>query len=389
MSIPLKSEVKTSVLPHSQAKLNLYRDYLTDYLPILGNSKFIDRINLFDIFCGTGIYDDGNLGSPLIAASQVVNYVQFFHKTGKTIKPIRLIINDFDNEKINNVSNTLDGLSLTNCEVETYNLDASEMFAVAANKINSYGRNERNLVFIDPYGYSKIQKSCLLKILNNQRSEIILFLPVAQMYRFANVAQTDFEANQYSPLRKFTLDFFEGNEKAIRGEFENVFDYIQELTKAFSFGNTYFTSSHYIQRDNANYYAVFFITHHIKGLEVFLKVKWKNDSLGKGFNQTNNSGNLFGDLLEEFDKTHTEYQLEKILKDLLKQRSSCTNIDLYEFTLRNQFLPEHCTEVIKRLKKEGKLIVQDIKGALVNPASFGFTYQLFKEKKVKYIFKMK
>ncbi len=381
--------MKSNVLPHSQAKLNLYKDYLSEYLPILGNSQFIDRINLFDIFCGAGVYEDGNLGSPLIAASQILNYISSFNEQGKVVKPIRLVINDFDATKVNGVQDVLDSLPLTNCKIEAYNLDADAMFEVTANNIKSYSQRERNLVFIDPYGYSKIQKNSLLKILETNRTEVLLFLPVAQMYRFTGKAQTDFETKCYDNLRKFTNEFFAGNEKALQSNFTNVFDYINELTQAFSFDNSYYTSSHYIQRDSANYYAVFFIGHHIYGLEKFLEVKWKNDSLGKGFNQQSIGNTLFGDNLEVLDKTYTEERLEKILKELLKQRQSCNNLELYEFTLKNQFLPKHCNEVIRRLKREGKLVIQDLFGHIVNTNSFGLTYAVYKERKIKYTFRMK
>ncbi len=56
--------VKNNVLPHTQAKLDLYKTYLKIYFSVLGNVSFVKKINIFDIFCGTGIYDDGKIGSP-------------------------------------------------------------------------------------------------------------------------------------------------------------------------------------------------------------------------------------------------------------------------------------------------------------------------------------
>ena len=63
---------KKIVLPHSKAKLDLFRSYLEKYLPILTLAKTITKINLYDVFCGNGIYDDGNIGSPLIAV-EIIN----------------------------------------------------------------------------------------------------------------------------------------------------------------------------------------------------------------------------------------------------------------------------------------------------------------------------
>ncbi len=93
----------------------------------MGHSPFIDAINIFDIFCGTGIYDDGNIGSPLIAASCILDYEKYFEEKGQIGKPVKLFINDFDNSKVNSVSELLNQLPLKNCHVSPYNLDASRM----------------------------------------------------------------------------------------------------------------------------------------------------------------------------------------------------------------------------------------------------------------------
>ena len=61
------SQVKTHILPHTRAKLELYEKYLNRYLAILSRSQWISKINIYDIFCGTGIYKDGKAGSPIIA----------------------------------------------------------------------------------------------------------------------------------------------------------------------------------------------------------------------------------------------------------------------------------------------------------------------------------
>ena len=62
-----EKDPRTNILPHTQAKLDLYKGYLEHYLRILCHSEFCKKINLFDIYCGVGIYDDGKMGSPLLA----------------------------------------------------------------------------------------------------------------------------------------------------------------------------------------------------------------------------------------------------------------------------------------------------------------------------------
>ena len=62
-----KTDAKKVMLPHSKAKLDYYQSYLRIYLPILRLASFTRNINIFDVFCGTGIYDDGTKGSPILA----------------------------------------------------------------------------------------------------------------------------------------------------------------------------------------------------------------------------------------------------------------------------------------------------------------------------------
>lgn len=315
-----KQDVKKVVLPHSKAKLDLYKSYLNEYLPILGHSKYVDAINIFDIFCGTGIYDDGNLGSPLIAAACIADYELYFEQRGKLSKPVKLFINDYDKSKVSSVSQIIDALHLKNCTVTPFNKDASDMFDVVSEKINSFPSRERSLVFIDPYGYSKIDKNKLYNVLKRKRSEVILFLPVAHMKRFTEEALTDYEKKAYENLRKFILAFFDEESKVLSAEKLDIFDYIEELRKAFSFNSQFYTASYYIERNKANYYALFFIGHHIYGLEKFIEAKWKNDSLGQGFNQGKDQNSLFGNTLVEYDKNISIVNLEKLFRKLLEDK---------------------------------------------------------------------
>ena len=134
------------------------------------------------------------------------------------------------------------------------------------------------------------------------------------------------------------LDFFDENSKIFTEPNINIFDYIEELRNAFSFNKEFYTASHYIERNKANYYALFFIGHHIYGLEKFIEAKWKNDSLGKGFNQSKNSNTLFGETLLEYDKNISISKLEKLFREIIEEKVS--NIELYEFILKNQFQRE-------------------------------------------------
>ncbi len=217
-----------------------------------------------------------------------------------------------------------------------------------------------------------------------------MFLPVAHMKRFTEEALTDFDKKAYENLRKFIFDFFDGTSRVIRDDSIDIFEYIEELRTAFSFNNEFYTASHYIERNKANYYALFFIGHHIYGLEKFIEAKWRNDSLGRGFNQSKEGNTLFGETLEEYDKYLSLSNLEKIFRNFLSENAEVSNKMLYEFTLRNQFKPTHMNELLREFKRANRINILDKNLVVLDSVrGFGLTYSDYKANDILYWFKKK
>ncbi|MBA4320939.1 MAG: hypothetical protein C0412_21320 [Flavobacterium sp.] len=61
-----KRDVKINLLQHSKAKIRLLGGYLKRYLNIIVNDSYIERIKIFDVFCGEGVYRNQGEGSPLV-----------------------------------------------------------------------------------------------------------------------------------------------------------------------------------------------------------------------------------------------------------------------------------------------------------------------------------
>jgi hypothetical protein len=53
--------------------VKLLGEYLKRFLNIIANDGFTNQINVFDLFCGEGIYEDGGEGSPLVIMSSSPN----------------------------------------------------------------------------------------------------------------------------------------------------------------------------------------------------------------------------------------------------------------------------------------------------------------------------
>jgi len=383
-----KVDAKQVVLPHSKAKLDLYKNYLEHYLRVLGHADFCTKINLYDIYCGMGQYDDGNFGSPLITNECIKESIIQLENNGKVRKPISVTINDHKKEKINNVINLLKERQIQGCSYSYHNEDANVMLDRVSTEVNSFEGTERNLVFIDPYGYSNITKEKLYHLLKNEATEVILFLPISQMYRFSEIALNDTERTCYEQLRKFIFSFFPANHKIHSIKLSGNLEFIYEIKNALRFDNQFFSCSHYIERDKGNYYALFFITSNMYGLEKMVDSKWALDPIkGKGFDQKR-SGGMFEAQFQEFDnKQQIEFLKELILK-YLQKNGHISNDEIYVLGLMNEFRPKDVVSVIKGFMNGGRVEGYKSSGQkLVGNDNLYINYQQYKWNANKIIFK--
>jgi three-Cys-motif partner protein len=377
-----EKDVKTNILPHTQAKLDLYKGYLEHYLRVLCHSEFCKKINLFDIYCGVGIYDDGKMGSPLLAIDCIKKIRTEMSDNGKPTTPISLLVNDNDAQKLKNVKDKIRFQDIDNFTIEYNNKDANEMLDIVADRILKYPKDYRNLIFIDPYGYSDINKDKIINLLKNNCTEIILFLPVMQMYRFTETAFIYEEKSHYENLRKFILSFF-NNPTDLNND--SIFTFIQSIKRALSINDLYYTCSYYIERGKGSYYALFFICSNIYGLEKMLETKWSLDTgQGKGFKQNDNSMQLsmFDEELKIFDALQSISTLENIIYQEITQNGKLTNVRLYKLTLKNEFLPKHAIIALDNLIKKGK--IQKIN----NSKGYGINYTNFKRNNIVSMFEV-
>ncbi|MDR1451613.1 MAG: three-Cys-motif partner protein TcmP [Helicobacteraceae bacterium] len=337
-----KRDAKKSFLIHSEAKVEFYKQYLSRYLIILLQTRFVKQINIYDVFCGTGIYDDGGKGSPIVAFEIIKDVVSKYTADVK----VSLIVNDKEKEKIERVKAYLEIIKEDYCDIVYYNTDIDEMFKIVKDSVLKSPSNARNLIFIDPYGYKNIRKEIIDDLTSNKKTKIILFLPISHMYRFSETAIL-VEGSQYKPLLDFINDFIP-DDKKLEIASGGVMGYIQIIADALKHEKR-FAASYYIERDAANKFALFFMTSNILGFEKILEVKWKlDDEAGRGFNKPKEP-NLFSEIDAENNRIVSLDKLERLLNDVLKETR--TNIDIYRFTIINEFLPKHTNEIFTKWQK--------------------------------------
>ncbi len=356
-----------SVLPeHSVAKVKLLGEYLRLFLSIIANDGYTKRIRIFDLFCGEGIYGDSGEGSPIVIMKAVKDL--YYTRESKSFRSPKIdcYFNDNNKDKVLKVEES----------IKTKHLHYSQIGEIAYSNRNyddfikeliqrlPESRDEKNFVFIDPYGYKHIRASDIQALLSKGNVEVLLFLPTQFMYRFDS-----------NGTPEALVDFIEeivdyGQWK----ETDSVWGFVEQLKIAFrqNLGARRFVDTFTIQKDPQTVFCLFFFSSHIKGFEKMLEAKWKLDKdQGKGWNyRGDQQSSLFSEL-----KIHP---LEQKMRAFLTEEVR-GNGDVYEFTLQCGFLPKHTTEVFTNLQKLEQLIVEDKHGTRVRKGSFYINYKAFRD----------
>lgn len=383
-----KKNSQNTMLAHSRAKVEFYEKYLERYLPILSLSKYISTINIYDVFCGKGVYENGGEGSPVRALKAIVDAKKKFPSSTK----VALRLNDKDELNIESVrqyiAQAVPGYEQY-CDVKFAHVDAEKLLDNMTGWLQGTKNDERNLLFIDPYGYKTIHKETLKGLMRNGKTEIILFLPVSFMHRFKDYA-LEADTETIAPLRRFTEEFFpEGHPMRNVDEEMNVHEYIDCLKDAFSYGGKYYTSSYQIEREKGKFFALFFMTSNLLGFEKILE--WNLDEEdGNGFVLAKASPyvqmSLFEDDFAEAKRQEHSKRLREAIVDYLKEPRD--NSQLYEFVLRKGYLKQHGNGILKQLQDEGRLeVVDTASGNAARKGSFYLTYEAAKTPKVRFILK--
>jgi len=210
---------KTNLLEHSEAKLKLYDTYLAKYLNILARNRYVERIFIFDLLCGEGMYSNKAKGSPVIALETIKDH---YYSNNHSCPNLTVWFNDISRSEIEQGVSKIDRVKRfaekiyrpQNVTVEFFQEDYESLYSKAIKLVNSTSR-AKGLFFIDPYGYKAIRPEDIRKMLAGNNTEVLLWLPTSFMYRFANsVTRSDFRGGE--PLREFIFALFGENPPTFR-----------------------------------------------------------------------------------------------------------------------------------------------------------------------------
>jgi len=353
---------------HSEAKIKLLSTYMDRYLNIINSAGYYTDVIIYDMFCGEGIYKNGGKGSPIIFLERIKRIHYATIAKGKKPVKFHCFFNDNDGKKVEKLKKSIHENNLYYPDFGQLDITTDDYRDILEKGINHFRSisSEKGFAFIDPYGYGKIRAEDIKRLLQTGNSEVLLFLPTQNMFRFEKKGTP-------KCLQAFISELVPESEWP---DSNTGLDFIDTLVQKFrdSLGDEYFVDSFVIARGVNQYFCLFFFTSHIKGFEKMLESKWKIDEEeGRGW-----KFRMASDLFANVEKTPKTDRLKNSLVSYLQSYRS--NAELYEFGLNKGFLPKHVKAVLQGFQNEENLEVCLNDGRPARKGAFYVNYENFKNK---------
>ncbi len=343
MATPKKTTWKME--PHTRAKHEILRRYLGAWFPILG--KYNPSVLYIDGFCGPGLYDDGEIGSPILALEEAKKHEALLSQT---------------NLNFYFVDERSDRIAQLNSELMQRNIPNNYEVEVIEGTFENYIRNlldnfdsreiqmAPTFAFIDPFGFKDIPLELIGRLLEKSRTEVFINIMVDSINRFLE--------HPDDMTRQHIIDLFgtpdalniaqssKNRVKALRLLYQEQLKKYAEFVRYFEMRDS----------NNRTIYYLFFATNnslgHLKMKEAFWKV---DSSSGLRFSDATNPNQM---ILLELDES------EKLAKELQEYFSNQTvSIQQVKKYVENEtsFLSRHMREALKRLEQDKEIVVNDLK----------------------------
>lgn len=338
---------------HSKAKIACYTNYLRMYLNILAYSRF-DKIYILDLFAGEG---RDVLLEPCssVAAAEIIK--EHYDIQPKTCKSILFYLNDAGNsviekgvKKIDRVQHFIENVKLPlSVDIKYSDKKFEAIIDLLIERLNKLKSSERALCFIDPFGYKYSKPEKIKGLLSNGKTEIILFIPICFLHRFAAKAVKDEDYKGGKHIEEFLSVIFDNKIP----EIGNQILFIKKIQTQFKiYLQIPYVDVMFIEKDKGQYFALFFFSNNKLGFEKMLEAKWKIDeNNGHGFKVNANTIKI--NLFDNID--HDNYMY--ILYNEIKLRKKMSNQEIFDFGLDNNHLPRHSLKVLQQLKRDKNIKV--------------------------------
>lgn len=336
---------------HTRVKHILLEKYLAAWIPILGKGN--PTICYVDGFAGRGEYEDGTLGSPIIALRVADEKADYF---GKLV----CIFVEKDKDNYGNLEKVLERekTSIKNWEKIKLIKENNE-FANVSDKLFRYLEEEQSLLvpaffFIDPFGFSGVPFRTIKGILSNKKTEVFFTFMVRDIARF--IKQQPLE-NTFTNL--FGTDRWKERIELADREKALIELYREQLHEA---GNVKYSLSFRVcegERLKTLYYLIH-ATNNFKGHSIMKNIMFNQSAegsfayLGPKDLPERSQMRLFNinDIEELKDYLLERFKGETLTYDAIQEKV-CT-----PWYREPPYIDKHYREVLKQLEKDGRIVIE-------------------------------
>ncbi|MBN1907945.1 MAG: three-Cys-motif partner protein TcmP [Deltaproteobacteria bacterium] len=324
----------------TQDKLELYREYLREWLPVFIHGPSLNSINVFDFFAGPGFDMDGKPGSPVITCEEIKEALIKNDKKGVTIK---VYLNEKDSDKYNSLLHYVEEQKATLPKVSFSTLQKDFHIAFEEWSPDMHGR-VANLLFLDQNGVKEISKPIFQSIIRLPKTDFLFFISSAMVNRFKNQP----EICERVPVTDEDYSRMNGT---------NVHRIVADSYRRWiPDGLKYYLGSFSIRKQKgANVYGLVFGSGHPLGIDKFLNVAWKHGGDANFDIDNDKIDPSQPSLFPEMDKPSKISAFEKELESAILCGHLKTNKELYIFSLQNGMLGSHARKAFDLLIKDKKL----------------------------------
>ena len=337
-------------------KLEIFEDYIKEWLPTFVMSHADDDIWIFDFFAGTGRDLNGVAGSPIRILQQINGQAgNIFQKKCK----VHICLNEYDSSKFNSLKQCceqyigeekeLNRLYNRYFFLQFHNEDFAELFP----RYHSIIHASPSLIFLDQNGMKFLADKYLSDLEKLPQTDFLYYLSSSYFIRFG-------ETNAFQTNMKIDMD------KVRQNPYKYVHRSILEQLKERLPQGSKLKLYPFTIKKGANIYGIIFGAKHPLAVDKFLRTVWKKNTINGEANfdidDDKKKGQL--DIWGERRLTKIESFQEDLKQKVLSGELS-TNREVYDFTLEQGHIPLHASDKLKEMKKE-KLIEYDAQTPLVN-----------------------
>lgn len=353
----------------SKIKASIVSEYFPSYCKIIKKKHPPKSLRYIDLFAGPGMYEDGNLSTPILVGKHCAN-------DSELRGLVRLIFND------NLYSKVLKENFYKTFAEDTFpqkphfghstvgESEAITTFLTTSTHNNEDKNDHPSLLFIDPFGYKGIETKVLACFLKNWGNEIFLFVntkrihPALENDKFEGLMQDLFPTTlqKIREDRRFKL--------SVPERLSLIIDCLGAEYKNILGGELYYTAFKFQEEDSDA--TSHYILHLTKGARGY-------DLIKTTYNDFANVGTVFDGVntytfdAKKFESPVTEMfdlnsmNIEKLKDELSSKFSTKTLSAHYLFEqhhVNGLYSRNHYTEALRRLVGENKMTAEFTDGKL-------------------------